>query len=250
MNKLIAHNNVSRFHRTLIIGILSVIILLVPMGNSACTPVITSPEQPEPPPVTSQIENNAPVIQNIVGELYIFPSSSSSIHCVASDPDGDDVFYSWSCNGGTLKGQDAHMVWSAPKDLGEYVISVVVTDGKGGEAKGSISVTVELGTNQPPSITLIATPKGEPSVTITTTDKPLRLRQGDNVYIECIAEDPDGDQIFLEWSTTGGRIKGEGEKILYIAGLRGEHEVIVTATDSEGRQVTGKVRFKVECCSG
>jgi hypothetical protein len=211
-------------------------------------PVTTPSEQPSPASTEPEPENHPPIINDIVAEAYINPSSSSSIYCVALDPDNDKLFYSWSCSGGTLTGQGTEMTWTATKELGEYTISVVVTDGKGGKATGSTKVTVALDPNQPPSITIIATPKGEQSLTIIPTHQPLRVRQGDNIYIECIAEDPDGDEIVLEWSTTGGRIKGEGAEVLYIAGLRGEHEVLVVATDSGGRQVSGKVRFKVECC--
>jgi hypothetical protein len=234
--------------RNLTTGVVFSVILLFIILFPGCVPVTTPPEQPPPP--SPEPENHPPVIQNMVADPYITPSSSSSIYCIASDADDDELFYSWSCEKGTLRGEGAQIIWNATKEQGEYVISVAVTDGKGGEATDSITITVELDVNQPPIISIIATPKGEPSLTITPAHEPLRVRQGDNIYIECIAEDPDGDEVLLEWSTSGGRIKGEGEEVLYIAGLRGEQEVVVVARDSEGRETVGKVRFKVECCGG
>jgi len=66
---------------------------------------------------------------------------SLTVH--SEDPDGDSLRYSWSSTGGqfdTTSGSS--VVWTAPQEEGVYQITVTVSDGHGGAATGSISITV------------------------------------------------------------------------------------------------------------
>ena len=137
----------------------------------------------------------------------------------------------------------------APKVAGEYEVSVVVNDGKGGETQGSIMIAVVLyESNRPPNISVIVTPKDMSPITVTPTHEIIKIRQWSITEIECIAEDPDGDDISIIWSATAGKINGEGAKVLYIPTTRGDHAVTVTISDSTGRQTKGTVYFHVQCC--
>ncbi len=62
--------------------------------------------------------------------------------CIASDPDGDVVRYSWSASEGSITGVGNKVTWIAPNKGGSFNITVIVSDGKGGETRGNVMVTV------------------------------------------------------------------------------------------------------------
>ena len=67
---------------------------------------------------------------------------TSTIVCVASDPDGDELSYIWSVNGGSISGEGSVATWVAPNAYGTYTITVTVTDAKGGQAIKTIDIVV------------------------------------------------------------------------------------------------------------
>lgn len=91
--------------------------------------------------------NQNPQISSLVanpsGILY---GGSTTITCIASDPDGDVVTYSWSPSGGSVTGVGEKVTWIAPNKGGDYGITVIVSDGKGGETTGNVMVTVSAAT--------------------------------------------------------------------------------------------------------
>ncbi|MBM3119166.1 MAG: hypothetical protein FJ006_06365 [Chloroflexi bacterium] len=87
--------------------------------------------------------NQPPVISSLTanpsGILY---GGSTTLTCIASDPDGDIVRYSWSASEGNITGVGNKVTWVAPNKGGNYNITVILSDGKGGETKGNVMVTV------------------------------------------------------------------------------------------------------------
>jgi hypothetical protein len=87
--------------------------------------------------------NQAPVISSLTpspsGVLF---GGTALLTCVASDPDGDVVRYSWSASEGSITGVGNKVTWIAPSKSGSFNITVVVSDGKGGETRSSVMVTV------------------------------------------------------------------------------------------------------------
>jgi len=87
--------------------------------------------------------NQSPIISSFdaspSGVLY---GESTMLTCVASDPDGDAVRYSWSASEGDITGVGNRVTWIAPNKGGNFNITVTVSDGKGGETKGNVMVTV------------------------------------------------------------------------------------------------------------
>jgi hypothetical protein len=67
---------------------------------------------------------------------------STLLSCLATDPDGDVVRYSWSASEGSITGVGDKVTWIAPGKSGNFNISCVVSDGKGGETTGNVMVTV------------------------------------------------------------------------------------------------------------
>jgi len=87
--------------------------------------------------------NQSPVISSLVadpsGLLY---GGRTTITCIATDPDGDMVSYSWSASEGSISGVGNKVTWVAPNKGGDFNVTVLLSDGKGGETTGNIGVTV------------------------------------------------------------------------------------------------------------
>jgi len=150
------------------------------------------------------------------------------IECLALDGDGDDLAYSWSATEGTLYGAGPVVTWEAPLELGAYTITVVVSDGKGAQASGRL--TLEVAANHSPVIESLTA-----SVAVVTF--------GQSTDITCTASDPDGDAINYFWSATDGEISGEGPAIIWSAPDACGESVTVTVSvvDSRGGETSEEI---------
>jgi len=91
----------------------------------------------------SVVANRDPQILSLVAAPdTVLPDEQSTITCLASDPDGDALSYSWRATDGNIIGVGATVTWIAPDREGEFTITVIVDDGKGGQNAGDVSVTV------------------------------------------------------------------------------------------------------------
>ena len=167
------------------------------------------------PPLVTSIEAK----QSIIG-----PLDSCLIECVAWDEDGDELSYEWSAGKGSINGNGATIAWSAPEEEGIYNIIVKVTDGNGGEAIGSVTITVKA--NHPPTIhNLIADADW--------------VTPSSSCLIECVAWDEDGDELNYEWSASGGDISGTGLVITWTApDTEGLYTITVVVSDGYGGEAT------------
>lgn len=87
--------------------------------------------------------NHPPVIDSLTSEWQrVEKAVASTIECIAQDQDGDELNYIWSAEGGNISGEGAVVTWVAPNAYGNYIITVTVTDGRGGEASDSIVIKV------------------------------------------------------------------------------------------------------------
>ncbi len=68
--------------------------------------------------------------------------STSSIGCVATDPDGDSLSYTWSSIAGAINGTGAAIAWTAPSIAGDYAVTCRVDDGLGGSTTDSVKLEV------------------------------------------------------------------------------------------------------------
>ena len=200
--------------------------------------------------------NQLPVISNLAvnSEGEIVPGVSYQIECTASDPDGDELSYTWVADGGDIVGTGSTVSWTVPEALGAYTITVRVTDGRDGEATAQLIISVAA-PNHPPTIeNLIVTAEHrylkETTVGFTTPERAYKVLQGKAYEIECVASDPDGDKLIFEWSADGGATSGEGAVVTWTAPLRGgTATVTVTVSDGRGGVATASVIFAVFTCA-
>ncbi len=103
--------------------------------------------------------------------------------------------------------------------------------------------------NQPPTVTLTV---GE--VTKVATDvlreSATTICTGDSVALSTSASDPDGDTLLYSWSTTGGKIRGEGANTSFdTTGLApGEYTITVQVDDGCGCVAFDSKTIRVTSC--
>jgi len=210
-------------------GIVLVVLTVLAMLAGGCGPREVSPPTPT--------GNQSPEISSLTAaQTTIYPSGSVEIRCAASDADGDQVDFKWTCTGGSFSGSGPSVVWKAPSNYGTYTITVTVEDGKGGWKQGSLDITV--GANQSPLISsVIANPSG--------------LSYGGSTTIKCIAADPDGDAVSYSWSASEGDISGVGDTVTWVAPKKtGNFKITVIVSDGKGGETEGNVMVAVSAAVG
>jgi len=181
--------------------------------------------------------NQPPVISSLTAiKEWVAPASISQVECIASDPDEDELSYVWSASGGDISEEGSVIAWIAPDALGAYTITVKVTDGRGGEATAQLTTDVVV--NHPPVIDGLVT-------------EALEVGRASPCVIECIASDPDGDELSYTWSASRGNIRGEGAVVTWVApNADGTYTITVTVTDARGDEATESISIVVSCLCG
>ena len=176
--------------------------------------------------------NHQPIITSLEAEAeWTVPLSSLQVVCTASDPDGDELSYDWSASAGEVSGDGDTFTWTAPASEGSYSVTVVVTDGHGGEVMDYVTITVRA--NNPPTIASL------------TADGQWTIPSG-SVQVTCTASDPDGDELSYEWSANGGDISGTGAVVNWIAPQEvGTYNITVVVKDGYGGEAAGSVSLSV-----
>ena len=225
-----------------------ILIILAFQVQLACTPAQAPPPQPAVKP-----PNHAPVINNISYAKDVFSNTEVQILCIASDIDGDDLIYKWMAEDGSIKGEGKNVLWLPPGKVGTYTVTLVVSDGKGGEARETINLRVVTnadGTASPTIEVKLKLGEAQPAV----MDK-QRARVWTTTDIVCIVENTDGSDLIYTWSATGGKMQGQGVKegkanrIGWTApGVNTECTINVAVADKQGREAKGQVTFQVFCC--
>lgn len=90
-----------------------------------------------PAPVKTGIPKEQPLyqkddylfIKQIVLPAEVKPNTQVQVSCTANNPRGNNLTYSWSATGGTIKGEGASVLWIAPESSGSYTIEVVAANG-------------------------------------------------------------------------------------------------------------------------
>jgi hypothetical protein len=202
-----------------------------------------------------------PVISELKAASQVALLGSTQVVCAATETGVDNLTYNWGTTGGTITGAGSTVTWTSPEKGGDFMITVVVSDGNGGAAKKSVIINVPDKPNNPPVITAIKfTRPSHLPVTIRpnmTDDEKKKLpelvarKYVDTCDISCQASDPDGDKIDYIWQATGGKIIGSGPNIQWIAaGDPGIYTISVEVTDDKGASTSFQITVNVHCCSG
>jgi len=199
--------------------------------------------------------DNPPSITSLAANAsWANPSGTIQVTCAASDPDGDELSYEWTPDGGHISGTGPIVDWIAPDGVGLHNITVVVRDGYGGEAVGEVSLSVNSGI--PPAVEkLVVTPVTRYLRYSTIAGCNFDVYKDKHYTIECVASNASGDLLY-QWSSTDGEISGEGPVITWISPNKlstSVESIDVTVTvivsDSAGNSTIRKVVFHMASCT-
>jgi hypothetical protein len=89
--------------------------------------------------------NRPPEIAEITLMGNHYTGVEYTVSVAATDPDGDSLSYQWSVAGGTIEDSSTNPIkWTTPNTPGDYDITVEASDGNGGTATKTETVTVLL----------------------------------------------------------------------------------------------------------
>jgi hypothetical protein len=161
---------------------------------------------------TVNITSPADVSSQAVGTPIVLTAA-------ASDPDGDTVTVTWTANGTAITEP-----WLPV--AGDYTIVATASDGHGGSATDSVSITVSNG-NADPTIDITSPVDG--SHHLTGTPIPLAASTGD----------ADGDTVTVTWTANGNAISAPWTPVA------GNYTVVATANDGHGGSANDSVSITV-----
>ena len=193
--------------------------------------------------------NMPPTITSLVADAdWIKPSGTLQVTCTAVDLDGDKLSYEWSTDRGDIFVTGNEVIWTAPREVGIYGITVVAKDGYGGSAMDSLAISVA--TQQPPTIeALLITKDRYGHCYLKEYSGGYYVGKEQKYDIECIVEDV-GIELFCDWSCDGGELSGEGSMITWTApNTSGKITVTVTVSDIAGYMVSKSISLTVVSCS-
>ncbi len=147
----------------------------------------------------------------VVDEEITFDASSSY------DPDGEIVSYEWDFGDGSSAESENEAVTHAYNELGEYTVTLTVTDNYGLTDSTQNNIIIE---NRPPIASFTYFPQN-----------PL---VGENITFDASSSyDPDGEIVSYEWDFgDGNSAESENETVTHAYNESGTYTVTLTVTDN------------------
>jgi PKD repeat protein len=155
-----------------------------------------------------------------------------------SDPDGGSLRYRWDFGDGSRPENDRRETHTY-RSPGTYTARVTATDREGASSSAELEITVtEQRVNQPPSVTMTATPQ--------TGAAPLE------VLFSAEGSDPEGGELSYRWRFGGDDDDDSksGHEVTHEFRRRGTYTAKVTATDAEGAKSSAELRITVTRSGG
>ena len=176
--------------------------------------------------------NGIPAVSLSADATTVDPGVTVNLTATGTDPDGDDLTFSWLAAAGTLgtpatTGGTSTVTWSAATG-GSYVVSVSANDGNGGVDTDAVTITV----NTP------STPVENNAPVVGELEKNVtHVYTTQEVHLSTTATDEDGDTLTITWSGPGtfsdqayDAESGEATAT-WIGDTAGSTELTVTADD-------------------
>jgi LmbE family N-acetylglucosaminyl deacetylase len=183
--------------------------------------------------------NTAPQITSgpISTPATITVAQTSGLSVTATDADGDSLSYAWTATTGTVSGSGATAVYAPPTVSTPTIVyvTVVVSDGRGGSATGSVTITV-------------VPPNGPPVLTAGPTASPGTIVSNQTSSLSVTANDPEGDPLTYVWTATSGSVAGSGATGVYtpaVVSVPTTVEVSVVVSDGFGGSASGTATITV-----
>lgn len=116
--------------------------------SAKCYYAVWKPDTPDPP---DPEENDPPVIASVTADpSAVDVSGTSNVTATATDPDGDELTYTWVAAGGVVQSQTGNSaVWKAPETAGSCTMTVFVSDGVNPAVSKAVAISV-AGKVEPP----------------------------------------------------------------------------------------------------
>jgi len=200
-----------------------------PPTVSSVTPSITSVLRPCPPPTTS---------------TTCTPTGSEvTLVANATDPDSDQLLYTWSVTGGRLSGEGRQVTWDLTGVAnGTYTASVEVNDGNQHTATGSATVTVADCTG------CVAPPPPCPTVSVSC---PSDIDAGQPItFTASVTGGAEGATFTYNWSVSAGTISGGQGTSTITVDTTGLGSQSVTATVNIGGADPSCTGTTASCTTG
>jgi hypothetical protein len=184
--------------------------------------------------------NIAPVVNAGADQTITLPATQASLTATASDTDGTIATYQWTKTSGpaaTLTNATTQTLSVTNLNAtGTYVFSVTVTDNQGSAATDQVTVIVNSGTNQAPTVNAGA----DQSTTLPVTQ----------LSVTATANDTDGTISTYKWTKTSGpgaTMSGSSSPTVSLANITstGTIALTVTVTDNLGATATDQMTIQV-----
>lgn len=164
--------------------------------------------------------------------------SNTTVFCTAEDKDSDVLTYTWFSDNGIITGDGEDVQLTAPQNVGQTEVKVLVTDTEGNVDSLSIIIEVVDVINRAPIIHSL------------TANSNVVASSG-TISLICDASDPNGDAITYSWSAAQGIISGQGAQLQWTAPQsEGVYEIKVTVADPQGLSAEKTITILVKNFDG
>ncbi len=191
--------------------------------TATCTAMITVEKHKLPPTINCQDPNQE-----------VMEGNSITLTASASDPNNDEITYSWKVDGQPVTDNQPTFVFgTAGRTVGEHKVEVTATDVDGMTASCEFTVTITPKPKQPPTVTL----------TLNKTE----VYAGETVVATAKGYDPEGGPLTYAWKVDGTPRSETGNVLdINTSGFAGgSHSVTVTVTDEQGLSASDTKSFSV-----
>ncbi len=153
-------------------------------------------------------DNTSPVITAMVADVRFRSPVEGDLSVSAIDPDGDPLTYAWSSSCAAVAfgtGAASSTSFSNPDGSTSCVVTVTVTDGKGGRVIGAVTLPPRAEFNLGPVISHTV----QPSVDLSDPRLAEPVQPGEAVTLVVDAYDPEGQQLTFSWVASAGTLDGQ-----------------------------------------